>query len=653
MADQHGTATYTVDWSGQGYEQLAKQLRDFLALKRRVDQELRRGLAGGPATPGLVDAGGRPLSSGAAARASAADAAYETSRRQAGEAQRRYARSLDQETRQHERQATQRRRQDNRAAGDDFARRLRQFRPAPAVFGGLADTGGLQSDEEWGNWTKAVRDRYTQAVKTNEQLNAADRDILTKARAIGGIMGQHAQEAGKQGFSLGRVASMAGWLPGIPPQLYQTQMALGEMGLGLGAPAVGVGMAAVGYGLLSAAVYNSTASQIALARMVAGISPSGSGIAATPADQRLADTLTHVGAAFRLDQRSVFSLLPTAAQYNLPAGALAPVVTGGLTRAAQGELTNEQGVQLQALVASHVTGGDADQAAEAFAKLDDAIKQTGADTHTVYSDILQQGDALRAGMDLTQFATLDAALKGSGLSTQQVFGSGLQTTGAQRLAQAASFNMSEQQYIALQGQPAAYAQRLQQFARQTMAETGGSLSATEAVLEGLGLMQGGPDADAALHEILQGNYRPPAPTTPPKTPAQLRQQTIDTTKQAEGAVESSAPIQDTLGILKDQVLRAIGEGNRDVNGGSPVPGALASLGDWWAVGFQAVRHLVDITVHDPAGNVLGTASVTLGQGGSTQTPTATPGPGPSRNVATRPSPTPNATNTNGRTITSP
>lgn len=686
------SVSYTVDWSGQGYEQLAQQMREFLALKKQVDAEIRRGVAQGPQPSGIVGMSGQSLVSSqrsgefaqqqAAAneaqrrvaesrRHSQEEQTYARAERQAkqsdSQAEREanaYARRLKTQQAQEDRARSQADRQTQQQARQASQAATQTANNTPNVFAGISNAG-LKTDKEWDEYHTAINERYKTALKNNEALNSADQRILSNSRQLAG-MSEHAAKGG----ILNRIINTVGWAPGVPQAAYMGSMALGEMGLGLGPVGVAAGLGLGGVAALGMGVVNTTASQLMMARLLAGISAGGSGAVATPADLALASSVGNIGRGFGLSAADTYKLLPTAAQYNLgQPGTIASVVSGGLNRAAEGQLTNDQGVQLQALVTSR-NGGDATATAREFLALNAAIVQVGADTHTVYSDILREGQALRAGTDLTGFAVLDKALQGTGLTASDIIGGGTTSTGVQRLSQAAMLGMSETDFTALQRSPQAFAQRLQGYARGLMQQTG-SQSATEAVLTQSGFIAGGTNADEVLQQILQGNYQGTAPKfAGPPVPASIANQAVQQETIANMTVSTmSLPLMARIGtgtgtamqgltnlvnnpagtIMPDLNLLKQSEAlaNQDVSTNPALAGLQASGLGGIAFAIQTVRHMIDITVKDAAGNTLGTAQTTVG-GSSTQTPTTTPGPGPTGNVTTRPGATPTPTNLNGR-----
>ena len=427
-----GQAVYEVRWDGSGYQSLAQQMRDFLQLKKQVDAEVRRGFASGPSPTGLVGARGQQIASGQRAGSEQIDRAYEQSQRQVADANQQYARAVQQETRLHERAARDQARQQQAQARADFGDKLRaetQARRAPGptpernIFAGM-EGSAQTSDKEWAALIKRRNEVYEESIKNGTELNANERKTVSQTAAITNLVARRRQ-AEERTSVLGRLVNAVGWAPGMPQELYLAQMALGEMGLGLPVAGVAAGLGVGALGALTLGVMNTTASQLQFARMVAGITSGGNGAAVTPADQTLANNLTTIGAGFGLTRADTFKLLPAAASENLGSGAeLQGVVTGGLMRAAEGQLTNEQGTQLEALVASR-NNGDIAETNRQFLLLNRAIKDTGANISTVYQDILQNGQALKAGTDLAQFAAVDAALKGSGVNATDVLGGAL------------------------------------------------------------------------------------------------------------------------------------------------------------------------------------------------------------------------------------
>ena len=692
MPDSASTASYTVDWSGQGYEELAQQMREFLNLKRQVDAELRRGLAHGPQPSGIVGTAGQALVSGqrqgeyaqqqvmaqesqrrvAESRRQAQDEqTYSRAERQAKQADSQAEREANAYTRRLKTQQAQ----EERARGQSDRQARQQERQAsqaaertanntPNVFAGISNAG-LKTDKEWDEYHAAIGERYKTALKNNEDLNSADQRILGNSRTLAGM----SEKAAKGGF-MSRIINTIGWAPGVPQAAYMGSMALGEMGLGLGPVGVAAGLGLGGMAALGMGVVNTTASQLMMARLLAGISAGGSGAVATPADMALASNVGNIGRGFGLSAADTYKLVPTAAQYNLgKPGTIAGVVAGGLNRAAEGQLTNEQGVQLQSLVTSR-NGGDAAATAREFLALNAAIVQVGADTHTVYSDILREGQALRTGTDLTGFAVLDKALQGTGLTASDIIGGGTTSTGVQRLSQAAMLGMSESDFTALQQSPQAFARRLQGYTRGLMQQTG-SQSATEAVLTQAGFIQGGSNADQVLQQILAGNFQGTAPKfAGPPVPPSIANQAVQQETIANMTVSTlSLPLMARIGmgagtamqgltnlvnnpggtIMPDLNLLKQSEAlaNQDVNTNPALAGLQASGLGGIAFAIQTVRHMIDITVKDAAGNTLGTAQTTVG-GSSTQTPTTTPGPGPTPNTTIKAPAIPNRTNANGR-----
>jgi len=665
MPDSVSTASYTVDWSGQGYEQLAQQMREFLNLKRQVDAELRRGLAHGPQPSGIVGTGGQALVSSQRSNDFAQQqAATQERQRRVAESRRQ---SQDEQTyARAERQAKQADSQAEREA-NAYSRRLKtqqvqeerarsqadrqarqQANNTPNVFAGISNAG-LKTDKEWEEYHAAIGERYKTALKNNEELNSADQRILGSSRQLA-AMGE--KEA--KGGLLGRVINAFGWAPGVPQSAYMGSMALGEMGLGLGPVGVAAGLGIGGAAALGLGVYNTGASQLLMARLLAGISAGGSGAVATPADLSLASDLATTGRGFGLSAADTYKLLPAAAQYNLGQPAtIASVVSGGLNRAAEGQLTNEQGVQLQALVTSR-NGGDAAATAREFLALNAAIKQVGADVHNVYSDILREGDALKAGTDLTGFASIDASLKGTGVTASDLVGGAINSSGVQRIVQASSLGMGENAYIALQKNPVAMAKTLQQYARQLMGNTG-SVGATEAVLGQLGFITNQQNADQTLQQMLNGVI-PNAPKLagPPAPTGLLNQAVQDETVANMTVTQLSIPLMSRVGgglsgamagltdLVNGRTGTQAAQGLKADVGN--VGGAIAAAGPVLAAGPLGIapailQHVITIVVQDIAGKVMGT---------STQTATTTPGPGPTGNVTTRPASTPSPTNLNGR-----
>lgn len=686
--EQHGRAVYEVDWTGQGYEQLAQQMRDFLALKRQVDAEIKRGLSHGPAPSGIVGAGGQPIMS-AQRQADFAQQQQAQAQERAHQQQQRTERRQQQQEERTARQEETRYRQAERAARQSDLRSERLHnQTVPNVFGAFQDTSGLTTDKDWQQYHQAIQTRYQTALKNNEELNQADKHLLSRANAVARTM-EHGAGHAEGHAGLNQVINALGWLPGIPPEVYYGQMALGEMGLGLGPMGVAAGLGVGALGALGLGVYNTTASQLQMARMLAGISAGGSGTVVTPADKALADNLTQIGAGFGLTRQQTFGLLPTAAQYNLGSpAAIQKSIRGGLTLAAQGQLTNDQGVSLMSLLASR-NGGDVQAAERQITALDGAIVQMGADTHTVYNSMLQDGAALRSGTNLGGFATVAAALQGSGLGPMDLIGGAIQSSGTQRMVQAAVLGMSESSYITLQKDPAGLARAVQGYAQRLMRETN-SPGATESVLEAQGFITNPQNADEVLQQMLAGNFKNPPKLAGPPAPPGLQTQAFTTaTVQAMTVNSLALPWQSQLGLAGQGLMNNITDAANQPLTGVPaallnlfgaLPGAagaashtgpatLSGVG-WladqlgasaqavgqvsglnWLAGqiatkADAVEHVIDITLHLPDGTAQTVTYSTSGR--TTQTPSTVPGQGPSRSISVRPASTPNSTNANGR-----
>lgn len=641
-----GRAEYRVDWTSTGYEKLLQEFRDFLAAKRDVDAATR----GAGAPSGLVGAGGHPVRSAAAADADRVQREYARSVSESSRAHRDYARSLGTHQRLTERAERDRARAAQQEADQSFRQRLQAQQRLPRVlqpFAKMAPEGtvGLvetpTNEKGWAQLGQRMSIALEEGLKRGETPSRGDQDLMGRVSRIVGM--QQARE--RTGF-LGRAINAVGWMPGVPQEVYLAQMALGEMGLGLGpiGVAAGLGVGAATGGLLAGV--NSLASQQQMQQALAQQTSGGTGLPAAM-EAQLEPTLTRIGESFRLSREDVTKLIPAMSPFFTPGQAhggnfgtatdVETVLSQGLTAAQRGGLSNQQGVQLMSLVTSR-TGGDAEAAARQMVQLNDAIQATGANVHDTYQSILQEGAALKAGTDISQFATVTAAVQGTGLQASDMLG-GTLSTGVARLAQAAVFGMSEQQYTALQKKPAAFAQRLQAYARGIQAQTG-SQSATEELLTNLGFIPQGTNADEFMSALTNGNYTPPAPTA--QTNAQLDQQAQQQAEAAAGQAEKAAPWQQVMTLAFQNVSTGLGN---IVSAIGNLPGGIASaIGGAGGAGEQVLR----IILQDSTGRQIGQGTTTIPTGSSTQTPTPTPGQGPTKNVALYPPNTPNRTNANGR-----
>lgn len=680
--EQRGQAVYTVQWGGEGYEVIMQQMREFLQLKRQVDAAMKSNAARGPNTGnvgGFVNPAGQPLRSSAQSVAQTdrdrVDREYTRSTRAAASAMRDHARTIQDA-------AHRQRRVESQAASQNWNRRFTQRQNTPAVFANV-HTGGFKTDQEWLDYYGQLKQVREEALKNGKDLNAADRKIFSSTSQIAGIINQrkNAEKAAEHSVAktgiLNRIINTAGWLPGMPPELYYGQMALGEAGAGLGPAGVAAGLGIGALGAVGMGLYNTSASELQMQRMLAGMMPGGNGSVVRPADRVLAANITQTGVKFGRTQDKMFGLLPTAAQYNLGPSQLQTVITGGLTRASEGQLTDQQGVQLQAQV-TRLMGGDAAAAQKEFVLLGQAIKDTGVNTHTFYTDIIQLGQGLQAGTDLTGFAGIDASLKGTGLNATDIVGNAVTSSGVPRLVQAAALGMSESQYIALQKNPMGMAIALQKYSKTLMGKTG-SPSATEAILSSEGFGFDGQNANAAFDALQNGDFQKyldltqkSKSTVAQMTPQQVSDATISATNAAITANNLSLDLGSRLGLVKQEFSQGAlnawqhpetipGTTGRLASeaGADPLISAMAGVGNLGpgsipaaiasVVAQNIVHHLIDIVIKDPNGNVLGSAQTSLG-GSSSQTQTSgAPGAPPDNNVGTHTPSTPNATNTNGRT----
>lgn len=173
-------------------------------------------------------------------------------------------------------------------------------------------------------------------------------------------------------------------------------------------------------------INNTLASQEQLATMLASMSSAGGGAHVGPADRAAGQKLTDAALRFNVDRGQVMQLLPTIAQYNITDEAtIQDVLIEGLVRAVNGGLTNQQGVQLQAEVTSHLFQGSATAADVAFTQMDSAITGTGASAHVTYMNLLKLAPCMQPGTNLVGFAQMEAGFKNTGQTGAQVMGPAL------------------------------------------------------------------------------------------------------------------------------------------------------------------------------------------------------------------------------------